>query len=282
MKSWKSMALIMLTITVLFNVLLMREMPDSSAGSIGSDRKTTTDGSQRRGETISRRLGAAESRGATTMSTQGLLKRWILRGKSAPEQRATSSSSQPRNTVANDSTKKDQSGEEKYLSHPHFAGRSPVASDTAQSAQSSQDPLVDDSAKQGDQHLSISSQGLPEGEGTAASGAPNASALNAELTQALIERPARLESLSEAFAQRQEIIAAVAETNGSADAMVVSEALPLAVPVSKTLDITKASSSTEEQPEVQQQAQQQALLDVQERPRAPLDEGNTLLLALRK
>ncbi|KAK9901257.1 hypothetical protein WJX75_002791 [Coccomyxa subellipsoidea] len=50
--------------------------------------------------------------------------------------------------------------------------------------------------------------------------------------------------------------------------MVVSEALPLAVPISETLDITKESSPVE-----QQQQQQQTLLDVQERPRAPVDPG---------
>lgn len=267
MKSWKTMSFLMLAIIVLFNVLLMREMPDSSAGSIHSVRRAASDGSRlssvKKGEAISRRLGAAESRGSDEGSTPGLLKRWIQLGKSASEKRAPSSSLQSSSTTADMAVTKDQSGEQKYLSHPHFAGRSPVTSDTTQSRQNPSDGAA------GDQQYANSDQSTLEGKGTAASGAGNASVLNAELTQALIERPARLESLSEAFAQRQEIIAAVAVTNGSEDAMVVSEALPLAVPISETLDITKESSPVEQQ----QQQQQQALLDVQERPRAPVDPG---------
>lgn len=262
MKPWKTLALSMVAITVLFNVLLMREMPDGSAGSIRTVRSSASDSSHssnvRKGEPVPRRLGSASVRGSVQISKPGLLKRWILRGSTASESVATDSSPLSQDSLADRTNPKGQSGEEKYASHPHFAGRSPVLSDAQQSSASSVDP-----SDGGGGNLNTAGvvHGVTAAKDDTGTGAINASGLIAELKEELIERPARLESLSEAFAQWQEIIAAVAETNGSADAMVVSEALPLAVNVSQGLDITKDAAAGDEQ---LPQPEQQAPLNVEE------------------
>ncbi len=246
----------MVAITVLFNVLLMREMPDGSARSIRPVRSSASHSSHsstfRKGEPVPRRLGSANVRGSVQISKPGLLKRWILRGSTAFESVASDSPPLSQDTPADRAKAKGQSGEEKYASHPHFAGRSPVIPDAQQSSNRNANPSDGGGG-------SLDAPGVVHsvaaGEDNTGIGAVNASGLIAELKEELIERPARLESLSEAFAQRQEIIAAVAQTNGSADAMVVSEALPLAVNVSQGLDITKDASAGHDQlPQPQQQA----------------------------
>ena len=262
MKPWKTLALSMVAITVLFNVLLMREMPDGSAGSIRTVRGSASDSSHssnfRKGEPVPRRLGSAIVRGSVQISKPGLLKRWILRGSTASESVASDSQPLSQDSLADRTKPTGQSGEEKYASHPHFAGRSPVLSDAQQSSASNANPS---DGGEGSLDTPGVVQSVATTEESSGTGASNASGLIAELKEELIERPARLESLSEAFAQRQEIIAAVAETNGSADAMVVSEALPLAVNVSQGLDITKDASAGND---MLSQPQQHAPLNVGE------------------
>ena len=107
--------LAMLAVTALFNILLLQQMPDGSARSMGPAKRQG-------GSTPARRLGGQEGQaGAGSSTGRGMLKRWVLRST------AKSSSGAPDNERQSAAaTQQGRGSMQNHLSHPHFSDLSPV------------------------------------------------------------------------------------------------------------------------------------------------------------
>ena len=127
---WKRLALAMLGVTVLFNLILLTHMPDSSKAM------------PRPAENPSRKLGAVEGRARAAPARQGLLKRWILgstpvaKGGGAGDREA----SDVHGLGAADGGGSSRSNAEKYLSHPHFSSHRETGNGSALAQQRGRGP----------------------------------------------------------------------------------------------------------------------------------------------
>jgi hypothetical protein len=119
MRRWQVLALAMLAVTALFNVLLLKQMPDASARSMGPVRRP--------GETAARRLGGQETLAGAGSGSRGLLKRWVLRSAPRDSSKAPAlPDSRMQGALGGNMTmntaEDGRTNAQKYLSHPHFSG----------------------------------------------------------------------------------------------------------------------------------------------------------------
>lgn len=304
MRNWKTLALMMVALTAIFNIVLIKEMPDNSGRTIRSvENSRPGQGNQvitiQKAEIVSRKLGAVDRQDSGKAPKRGLLKRWILRSKASPAADAkttaisTSSSNEAAKEMISDGEVLDKSeAVEKYLSHPHLGGQSHEDKPSTDPSKSQSDAAASAKDAEGqEQQQQQKSQGIQgtsnaaQQEQATASKSAESSEIVQELKEALIERPARLESLSEEFEQRQDIIAAVAESNGTVAAADVASRLAAASaelpqqPVKAGNSqpqqelVSVASPQHKEQQDQQQLQTPQQLMDIAEKPRAPVDAG---------
>jgi hypothetical protein len=313
-KHWKTLALFMLALTAVFNVILLKEMPDNSGRTLRSVDTTPASGRGKgviivqKVEVVSRKLGQMDDIGSVQRPKHGLLRRWI---RPSP----TTTDAGDAGLIQAGLITNGQSLVEKYSGHPHLGGQSPPISTGDGSRRSSPIPLpldeVQDSQIMLSQDLeldldSAAEQDVPVGalqqQQSGADPPPDSGSkeLEAELKEALIERPARLESLSEAFEHQQDIITAMKEANATAARLpratdpaagaqprLAGAALNAAQQLLEQQGREQASADTAEQQQPQeaqpiqnvaqqqqeQQLPQQAMMDVAEQPRAPVGPG---------
>lgn len=190
-RKWRNLALAMLTVTILCNLLVLKQMPDSSSRSI---RAVSRPQEQHSGadlqvfrENISRKLGSTTI--TSSSSSGGVLKRWVLgRGRASKQHddpRATQSSQAVVESHENSSEIALDAGssEQLYMNHPRFGQQNSAA--RSASKQAAQDSV----AIQENQKIAADTE---VGD--------IAGSLNSTVPQA---RPQNLVQLSEAFRQQQ-------------------------------------------------------------------------------
>lgn len=178
----------MVTVTLLCNLLALKQMPDSSSRSIrAADVPDNTASVQQASrESISRKLGS--SKGSSSSGGTGALKRWVLSGRVTSKQQTDSAGAVSGQQMADsdkgiaEASQQLGTSEELYNSHPRFGQQSQVARSTSNQA-----------AK--DTKLAEGERKEPgEGAGSFA---------DALVRNASIARPQNLVQLSEAFRQQQ-------------------------------------------------------------------------------
>ena len=187
-RKWRNLALAMVTVTVLCNLLALKQMPDSSSRGIRvadvPDNPASVQQASR--ESISRKLGS--SKGSSSSGGTGALKRWVLSGRLTSKQRTDSAGAVSGQQMVDsgkgtaEASQQLGTSEELYNSHPRFGQQSQVARSTSKQA--------------------AEDANLAEGEGKE----PNegvGSFADALVRNASIARPQNLVQLSEAFRQQQ-------------------------------------------------------------------------------
>ena len=187
-RKWRNLALGMLTVTVLCNVLVLKQMPASPSRSIKAVKNPKDLHSEPHvsRDTTSRKLGF------TNTTTSKVTKRWVYSIGAASERRSNSKASQSSGARANSDTttqefsSQSESSEQLYMSHPRFGQQSLPA-------QSADGQATAGIAAGGD-----------AGTRAAAEEVGNiASSLHGNASEA---RPQNLVQLSEAFRQQQVLI----------------------------------------------------------------------------
>ena len=139
-RKWRNLALGMITVTILCNLLVLKQMPDSSSRTIKAVSRTEeahSDAAQPR-ESISRKLGS--TKGSSFSGSTGVLKRWILSGKAHSKQQQTI-------TAGQDSSQETEGGifsphlslerktsDQLYNSHPRFGHQIQAARSSSRQA----------------------------------------------------------------------------------------------------------------------------------------------------
>jgi hypothetical protein len=187
-RKWKNLTMAMVTVTVLCNLLALKQMPDSSSRSIIAadvpDNKAYVQQTSR--ENVSRKLGS--SKDSSSSSGTGTLKRWVLSGRVTSKQRPDSGDSvggqQMRGSNKNIAEASRQLGtsEALYNSHPRFGQQFQTAPLTGKQATENGRLAEEEDKEPGEESRSFA--------GALASNASNA-------------RPQNLVQLSEAFRQKQ-------------------------------------------------------------------------------
>ncbi len=188
-RKWRNLALGMITVTILCNLLVLKQMPDSSSRTIRAVTRTEEqhgEPAQHR-ESISRKLGS--TKGSSFSGSTGVLKRWILSGDTQSKQHNSTTVEQSDKQGAqsaelgSEAAPEHETSEQLYNSHPRFGQQNLAA--RSSSKQAAKEPAHG----QGAQQLDASEQ---PGD-IASSLVSNAS--NA--------RPQNLVQLAEAFRQQQ-------------------------------------------------------------------------------
>ena len=188
-RKWRNLALGMITVTILCNLLVLKQMPDSSSRTIRAVTRTEEehgDAAQTRGST-SRKLGS--TKGTSFSGSTGVLKRWILSGDAHSKQRANSTaeeSDQQRaenGELSSEGSLEHETSEQLYNSHPRFGQQNLAARSLGK--QAAKEPTHAQSAQQ----LEASEQ-----PGDIASSL---------VSNASTARPQNLVQLAEAFRQQQ-------------------------------------------------------------------------------
>ena len=160
----------MITVTILCNLLVLKQMPDSSGRTIRAVTRTEEqhgDAAQPR-ESISRKLGS--TKGSSLSGSTGVLKRWILSGDAHAKHRdnTTAEVRDEQQTQSGLLGSKDspahETSEELYKSHPRFGQQNLAA--RSSSKQASKEPAhiqraqaVEASEEAGDIASSLASNG---------------------------------------------------------------------------------------------------------------------------
>ena len=187
-RKWRTLALGMLTVTILCNVLVLKQMPDSPSRSM----KAVKNPKDLHSEPHVSRDSTSRKLGFTNTTTSKVTKRWVYSIGAASERRSNSKASQSSgaransDTTAQGSSSQSESSEQLYMSHPRF-GQQSLPSQSA-----------DGQATAG------IAAGSDAGTRAAAEEVGNiASSLRGNASEA---RPQNLVQLSEAFRQQQVLI----------------------------------------------------------------------------
>ncbi len=188
-RKWRNLALGMITVTILCNLLVLKQMPDSSSRTIRAvtrPEEQHEDAAQPR-ESISRKLGS--TKGSSFSGSTGVLKRWILSGDKQSKQRNNTTVGQSdkqqaqSGELASEASLEHETSEQLYNSHPRFGQQNLAA--RSSSKQAAKEPAPAQDAQQ----LEASEQ-LGDIASSLVSNASNA-------------RPQNLVQLAEAFRQQQ-------------------------------------------------------------------------------
>ena len=129
-RKWRNLALGMLTVTILCNVLVLKQMPDSPSRSISAikDPKDLHNSEPRVSrDSTSRKLGFTNS------TNSKVTKRWVYSIGAASERHSNSKTSQSsgiranKDTTTQSSSSQSESSEQLYMSHPRFGQQSSAA-----------------------------------------------------------------------------------------------------------------------------------------------------------
>ena len=187
-RKWRNLALGMLTVTILCNVLVLKQMPDSPSRSM----KAVKDPKDLHPEPHVSRDSTSRKLGFTNTTTSKVTKRWVYSIGAASERRSSSKASQSSGERADSDSKTQgssshsESSEQLYMSHPRFGQQSLPA-------RSSDGQVTTEIA-----------EGSNTGTRAAAEEVGNiASSLRGNASEA---RPQNLVQLSEAFRQQQVLI----------------------------------------------------------------------------
>lgn len=187
-RKWRNLALGMVTVTILCNILVLKQMPDSSSRTIRAVARTEElreDAVQHR-ESISRKLGSTKA--SSFSGSTGVLKRWILSGNTPSKHHENITGGQSDKQQAHsgelpsENSLEHETSEQLYNNHPRFGQQNSAARSSSKQA-----------AKEPAQARTTQPLGMSEQPGDIASLVNNAS--NA--------RPQNLVQLAEAFRQQQ-------------------------------------------------------------------------------
>ncbi len=139
-RKWRNLALGMITVTILCNLLVLKQMPDSSGRTIRAVTRTEEqhgDAAQHR-ESVSRKLGSTKD--SSFSGSTGVLKRWILSGKAHAKHRdnTTTGQSAEQQRQSGQLSSKDppahETSEQLYKSHPRFGQQNLAARSSSKQA----------------------------------------------------------------------------------------------------------------------------------------------------
>ena len=188
-RKWRNLALGMITVTILCNLLVLKQMPDSSSRTIRAVSRTEKpqgDATKRR-ESISRKLGSTT--GSSFSESTGVLKRWILSGNALSKHRdnATDGQSDKQQAkieeLSSEASSEHETSEQLYNNHPRFGHQNLAARSSSKQA-----------AKGTAQAHNTQPLAVSEQPGDIASSL---------VSNASIARPQNLVQLAEAFRQQQ-------------------------------------------------------------------------------